>query len=295
MAGSKEEQLFEASTSGNLEIVKRLANDPSVNVNWGDPEHDRTAFLRACFCGHLAIVEFLLRHPRVDVNKQQKEGATPFLIASCYGHPAVVSLLQADMRINVNTPTRDLCSPLWFAAMNGHLHVVQVILVSGREVGTKIKSIAGPSPWSNKTAAGMARFQGTRTKDHGESDDEYARGKQNGPLIATLLESFDADPATTRQQLRELPELRDPFISDLFALVIFLCDDLLAVRAKSSPFGTSIRKAARFFQIVQRLPMELQMVLCNRVFGAAKNSVLTKDSEPAFKKLGRLLARENSR
>jgi len=41
--------------------------------------------------------------------------------------------------------------------------------------------------------------------------------KQNGPLIATLIDSFEVDPVTTRQQLRELPELRDTFISDLFA------------------------------------------------------------------------------
>ena len=41
------------------------------------------------------------------------------------------------------------------------------------------------------------------------------------------------------------------------------------------------------------LPIELQMVLCNRVFGAAKGTALTKHSEPAFKKLGRLLAKED--
>ena len=94
--------------------------------------------------------------------------------------------------------------------------------------------------------------------------------KQNAPLIANLLESFEADPVTTRQQLKELPELRDPFISDLFALVIFLCDDLLVVNAASSLNF----KAARFFEMSRRLPMELQMMLCNRVFGAGKDIVL---------------------
>jgi len=116
--------------------------------------------------------------------------------------------------------------------------------------------------------------------------------KHNGPLIDNLIESFDLDPDATRQQLRELPELRDPFISDLYALVIFLCDDLLTMSAGSST--SSLHKAARFFQIARCLPMELQMVLCNRVFGARKNSVLTKHSEPAFKKLGRLLVTSNS-
>jgi len=83
--------------------------------------------------------------------------------------------------------------------------------------------------------------------------------------------------------------VRDPFISDLFALVVFLCDDLLTLKAVSSDPSSS-NKASRFFVIAQLLPMELQMALCNRAFGSSKNFVLTKNSEPAFKKLGKVLA-----
>ena len=72
----------------------------------------------------------------------------------------------------------------------------------------------------------------------------------------------------------ELPELRDPFISDLFALVIFLSDDLLVVNAASSLNS----KAARFFEMTQRLPMELQMMLCNRVFGAGKSDIQGREN-----------------
>ena len=124
-----------------------------------------------------------------------------------------------------------------------------------------------------------------------ESGEEYTGRKQNGPLIAALIDSFDVDPVTTRQQLRELPELRDTFISNLFALVVFVCDDLLSVGAESSTSSLSIKKAARFFQIAQCLPIELQMVLCNRVLGSGKDHVLTKHSEPAFKRLGKHLSR----
>jgi len=47
-------------------------------------------------------------------------------------------------------------------------------------------------------------------------------------------------------------------------------------------------------KMAQKLPMELQMMLCNRAFGAANDTVLTKQSEPAFKRLGKLLAKEDS-
>ena len=75
-------------------------------------------------------------------------------------------------------------------------------------------------------------------------------------------------------------------------MVIFLCDGLLTVDANSS--SASLKKAARYFKMSQKLPLELQMVLCNRAFGAAKDTVLTKHSEPAFKRLGRLLAKQDA-
>ena len=105
--------------------------------------------------------------------------------------------------------------------------------------------------------------------------------EENGSLIAALIDSFDLDPAYTRQQLRELPELRDPFISDLFALVVFLCDGLLTVGTgsfASSSSANNNNKAARFFRVARCLPMDLQMTLCNHVFGSSKVIVLTKNS-----------------
>jgi len=171
MSGSKEEQLWEASTEGNLELVTLLANDPAVDVNWGDPVYNRTAFYRACGHGRVAVVEFLLRHPRIDVNKPMIEGATPFKIAcqcdrkevvsllladpridfnkpnskgytaftnACMqGRQNMVSQLLADMRIDINKPENNQCTPLWFVSCYGHLPVARLILVSGREVDTK--------------------------------------------------------------------------------------------------------------------------------------------------------------
>jgi len=321
MSSSKEQQLWEACTVGNLELVKLLLSDPVVDVNCGDTELQRTPFYRACGHGKVSVVEFLLKHPmidvnkpmndgatpfsiacfqgnlevvkllladrRIDVNKPQNSGATPFLFSCQKGQVEVVKLLLADERVNLNEPEDRQCTPLWFASQDGYLLVVQLLLASERAIDTKPKSIDGNTGWNNKTAAEFARFQASRAIYDNESEEEYVRKKQNGPVIADLIDSFDHDPFTTRQQLRELPENRDPFISDLFALVVFLCDGLLKVAAESS---TSSQEAARFFLIARELPLELQMVLCNRVFGAGKDMVLTKHSEPAFKRLGKFLA-----
>jgi len=73
-------------------------------------------------------------------------------------------------------------------------------------------------------------------------------------------------------------------IAEVFGLVILLCDGILQVVVVEAAGEDDIdlhRK--RFFGMVRRLPMELQMVLCNRLHESHRNSVLTKNSEPAFR------------
>jgi len=73
-------------------------------------------------------------------------------------------------------------------------------------------------------------------------------------------------------------------IPHLFALTVFLSDDYLTLIhevVEASRQGGQ----RRFFVILKRLPMELQMVVANRLYGSAKSFVLTKDSEPAFRKI----------
>ena len=71
--------------------------------------------------------------------------------------------------------------------------------------------------------------------------------------------------------------------------VIGFCDDYL----KSVPVSTvsatpeDDQKKLRFFRIVAKLPIELQMMICNRLFGLNKDLILTRSTEPAFKLLAR--------
>jgi len=60
MSISKEQQLWDASTEGNLELVKHLVSDPTVDVTRRDPIDNRTIFYRACGHNRVAVVEFLL-------------------------------------------------------------------------------------------------------------------------------------------------------------------------------------------------------------------------------------------
>jgi len=96
MSGSsKEKQLWDACTSGDLDLVKLLLSDSAVNlnkevynsgepaldVNWIGPEKDDTPLHRACHFGHSQCVELLLKHPQVEMNAENAGQATPFYIA----------------------------------------------------------------------------------------------------------------------------------------------------------------------------------------------------------------------
>ena len=79
----------------------------------------------------------------------------------------------------------------------------------------------------------------------------------------------------------------DALAAEIFALTVFLCDELLHL--KPTLATTAATDTLRFFSIISKLPMELQMILCHRVVGSMKQNILLKDSEAAFKSLARIL------
>jgi len=307
----KEQCLWEAASSGKLALVQELAEDPLVNVNWGDAEYGRTAFYRACFFGKADIVRYLMAHPRVDVNRKQKETATPLCAAASEGHREVIDVLLADPRVEVNEPWQesttpfymacaeghedvvatmlthprvdanrpkaDNSSPLWIASQGGHLRVVQVLLASARTIDTK-----RASKWNGKQAADHAHWASTQAKWPDVPYDDPAKRKRDCPLIMDLILSYEINPASQRHHLRRQPGVREHYIGHTFALVVFYTDGF--VRVKRLRWFSSIN---RFMKICSHLPLDLQMVLCNRMFGCARDIILTKDSEPGFRWLAR--------
>jgi hypothetical protein len=286
---SKEKQLWQACTQGNLSLVKSLSADAALhNINWKDPELERTPFYRSCSHGRASVVEFFLGEcPQVDVNARETAGATPFNAACCFGHSDVVALLLAVESVDVNEPDVYNRTPLYMTGRNGQLGVAQFLLASGRTIDTKTKSMAGNDPWNNKTAAEMARWSGPQARWQSETEEDCQKRKDNCLLIAELIDAYERDPDGVCQELRRLPRIRDPHIGEVFGTVVFLSDDFLTLKAVRQPLTASEDRARRFFIIALALPMELQMVLCNRLFASGKDIVLGKHSEPAFRKLGK--------
>ena len=64
--------------------------------------------------------------------------------------------------------------------------------------------------------------------------------------------------------------------------MIFHSDSYVVIKEEVAQADTK-----RFFRIMSRLPLDLQMVLCNRAFGSSKDIILSRDSEPGFQLLTR--------
>lgn len=67
-------------------------------------------------------------------------------------------------------------------------------------------------------------------------------------------------------------------VGELFALMIYHADGYLVVEEDT------VDEVQRFFSMSLRLPLELKMLLCNRVFGLEASFVRRVDSEKGFKK-----------
>lgn len=130
--------LIIAMIEGYKEIVELLLEQPDIDVNLSlditqlGIDNDRKQMLLkqnldvitplgiAVERGYKEIVELLLKHPGIDVNKQLNNGATALIIAAEKGRDEIVELLLNHPDINVNEPNKYGETALITAAEKGH-------------------------------------------------------------------------------------------------------------------------------------------------------------------------------
>lgn len=282
----KSKQFNEAARAGNLPLLKELSLDCEVDLNLhGCGDFLYTAFHLACHSDHVGIVSFLLdfKERPIELNPKETSGSTPFSLACYRGNDHVVDLLLQDERIDVNMTNSEGKSPLWWASRYGYLGVVKRILASGRTI---------------------------KLGEH-DSDPVKVALSYGYPGISSLLKDFVKDPEGVRAKLRlELDgefddflrsrlffQLMDSFFlfllvelraGELFALAVYLSDGHLEIQQSQDDINEEKRaKAKRFFSLTTQLPMDLQMVLCNRVFGFQDLFIKISTSEKGFRKFAK--------
>jgi hypothetical protein len=259
-----EEILVRHAMRGNAEAVQKLLKDqPDTDVNLVRPGRSRTALSMACTKGNLEVVRVLLAHPGSDPNIARV--LNPIVLAWMADHRDIVKLMLSHPAVDIN------CGLLWRACRQGDEETVVWLLGSNKTVDAR-SVLTGPLLDAGHTPAEIACHHGF-------------------PHIAKLIEAYNSEPLAVRHKIQLTLDVLEAKVAAVFALVVFLCDGLLAPRLPDLNTGTppgapeTDTKAARFFSVAQRLPLELQMVLCNRMHGSSKNTVRREHSEPAFRAL----------
>ena len=252
-------QLRKLFMDGNVNGIKQFLEDnPAFNVNEKLDGFGYTALHIASRNDYHEIVSVLLAHPDINVNQKSTYEQTPFLRGCLNGKVEVVKVLLRDSRVDISMSNNDERTPLWWASSRGHAEVIKwMIALRGDELDPDRRG----KDWDNTdyTAIEIARYK-TKTE------------------VVSLLEKFMTNPTQTRHEIRLELSVTDALSTELFAMTIFLCDDLLRLKK-------ACNSIIRFFCIINKLPMELQMILCHRVYGSYKENIKSKDSEPAFRSL----------
>jgi hypothetical protein len=259
------QELFDAVARGDVDkMTEMLKNEPDFDVN-ATPGDEWTLLHECTATNNTRVLGFLLKYPGIDVNVRYWDwnGTTPLMSALFHKHDSCVRMLLSDPRTDATISDEYDITPLWLSCARSSLITVHLLFASGKELGD-----------FNNTATSGSRVLNIFEVAAESGDAEISR----------LIDSYAKDKFVTIHLVRLHLEWTDAFVSDLFALIIFLCDDLLEIPTTIYQYlKGDYSPACRFFKIASRLPMELQMVLCNRAFGSMKDTVLTKDSEPAFR------------
>ena len=121
--------LYFASALGHGEMVRLLLSLPNINLDQGEPrENFTTPLLEATAIGNTDVVEILLGHQDIDVNRGVS-GLTPLYVSSTRGYASIVELLIRHPNTNVNeVSSRGGMTALGIACHFGHTEVAKMLL-----------------------------------------------------------------------------------------------------------------------------------------------------------------------
>lgn len=111
-------------------------------------------------------------------------------------------------------------------------------------------------------------------------EDSLEFGRSEIPIYDChdLMRDFKKDPMKTKLELIKKTGFLQMQVARCFSLVIGLCDDYFTFNPQTDKNDTM----NRFFQISSKLPMEIQMIICNRVFESDGETVKKADLDAAI-------------
>lgn len=225
-----------------------------------DIMYSRTALNAACERGRIEMVELLLTHPEIDVNKKGSDDMSPLHEACFNGNDKIVSLLLQHKRILPNEQCGGT-SPLKTAVDRQHMGVVELILAMVEDVTLfHIDSIVHPAyrifkefNYGNRHVArrNLLKKKGIPSKHDSAQVFLLLILCNNGYFKLSDSSSTITTTSVTTKEIRN--------------------NQIIKITVTTETQNDPSRY--RFFKIAFELPMELQMRLCNLLFEQKKEFV----------------------
>ena len=189
----------------------------------------------------------------------------------------VLRLLLTTTGINLNAKDRYLQTVLSYATGNDNREILKYLLAAGATCYDKyIERIIV----TNAVIVTNDRIKNMDVNHHHDISDDNS-DDDNQDDILTDIEVKSQGYYLIRYYKRNLSLLLkyqvevDP-ISRLFTTIVLLCDNHLILKpviTTTTVTNNISNNITRFYNIVCKLPMEIQMLLCHCMFGSSKQNV----------------------
>ena len=146
--------------SGNVELLKRVLSESSVDVNWVGEGSDKAMFSRFI----IPVLDLILKCKRGTPSAFMAffvfagpRGAAPLHFASYNGNLGAVEVLLEHNADVHSTKHAYRMTPLHLAAMNGHEAVVDALLKAGARTDAKALGGKTPRDWAEQRGTRRSR------------------------------------------------------------------------------------------------------------------------------------------
>ena len=275
----------------NIVLMKTiLRENPDFNLKdrFGERNFKKYGYLHAAvYNGNLEAARFLLTLSGIDPNAKNERMQTALhtscmvISASDTVKRAMIELLLSNKRVDAGIVDKKGLTAFMYAVKTMKLEFVMQFVHHKNfyDLNPFTKGDHEFKNWSrhpslvNMSALECAWFSSCKNDD-----------KTSNSMLVLIKQLYER-PISIRHYCRMKIRFNASVIADTFSLVVFFCDGFVKTTKIVNETTFREMKIMRFFTIASRLPIELQMLLCNRTHDSVKDTVLTEVSEGALQSL----------
>jgi hypothetical protein len=239
MAAKEVWEIMKNMTLGKLSIPGLNAffeKYPHIDINSLHPPG--TLLHEACHYGRSTVVKKLLdNYPNIRVDIKDQSNRDCFYVA-CSGGLYYILKLLLNKSTNVSESKEINTNPLWIAAQHGHLNCIMLL------------AACQLSPWSVEKAIDIAGY------NNYHASVRYLKSYRDNKLIAVFRARSEMNVLMEREATK------------YFLFIVMLCDDYYKLCYKKGS-----EKFHKFLSIASKLPMEIQMIICNRAINQEEDFI----------------------